>query len=106
MTPSTSRGLAAASLAALLALSGCTRDLDILEPADFPQDADIFAEEFGSGVTFQAFGGSKVDALQVDRTERRSGVASLRVTIPGPGDQCLFGSYYACRCQPERIIRR
>ncbi|WP_412062116.1 hypothetical protein [Rubrivirga sp. IMCC45206] len=22
-------------------------------------------------------------------------------TIPGPGDQCHCGSYYACRCQPE-----
>ena len=21
--------------------------------------------------------------------------------LPGPGDQCLCGSYYGCRCQPE-----
>lgn len=26
---------------------------------------------------------------------------SYNTTLPGPGDQCVCGSYYACRCVPE-----
>jgi hypothetical protein len=46
----------------------------------------VFSDEYGSNVTFQAFENSKYDAVSVDATEKYDGSASLRVTVPGPGD--------------------
>ncbi len=70
----------------LLGVAGCERDLDLLEPAPFPSDRDVFVDAFGAGISFQAFAGSKTDALEVDTAERFRGDASLRVTVPTPGD--------------------
>lgn len=72
-------------LAALLAAS-CTRDNGLLGPAPFPDEPVIFDDAFAPGLGFQAFAGSKVDALVLDPTVRRTGTASLKVLVPGPGD--------------------
>jgi hypothetical protein len=70
----------------LLGLVACERDLSLLQPAPFPADGLVFDETFGAGLSFQAFGGSKTDALDLDTNERFRGRASLRVTVPSPGD--------------------
>ena len=85
MPPRTSSLLVVAA-AGLLALAACSRDLTTLEPASFPTDAGVFADGFAQGVSFQAFGGSKLDAIQVDPTTHHAGAAGLKVTVPGPGD--------------------
>ncbi|HKK91999.1 MAG TPA: hypothetical protein VJ925_01155, partial [Longimicrobiales bacterium] len=70
----------------LLATSACDRDLDVLEPADFPSNSDVFLDGFSEGLSFQAFAGSKVDAVQIDSDEVFRGTNSLRITVPTPGD--------------------
>ncbi|RPJ44850.1 MAG: hypothetical protein EHM19_06150 [Candidatus Latescibacterota bacterium] len=51
----------------------------------------IFDDDFGGAVDFQAFLGSKTDAVQIDTENSRSGAASLRVTVPGP--DAVDGTY-------------
>ncbi|WP_419937191.1 hypothetical protein [Candidatus Palauibacter sp.] len=46
---------------------------------------------FSPGLEYQAFGGSKVDALDIDETGGRAGTPSLKFTIPLPNDPA--GSY-------------
>jgi len=87
MTSRTScRFAVGAVLAAVVAASGCDRDLSTLGPAPFPTDADVFLDTFGSGVNFQAFVGSKVDALSFDATQKFRGTAALKITVPSAGD--------------------
>lgn len=74
------------AVATLLLTAGCERDTSTLEPAPFPSTAAVFEDSFAPGVNFQAFSGSKTDALTTDATVKRTGAASLRVTIPGPND--------------------
>ncbi|MBR9973957.1 MAG: Ig-like domain-containing protein [Bacteroidetes bacterium] len=83
----------AASAAIFIAVlfAGCVRDVDTLEPAGNPTDADIFIDGFGPSVEYQAFGGSKVDALGVTSEEVHRGNRALRFTIPDEGDPA--GSY-------------
>ncbi len=79
------------TLVALLSVSGCNRD-SATQPAVFPTDPAVFIDQFGSGVTFEAFGGSKLDALSVDESSpAHSGTASLKVIVPDSGD--VSGSY-------------
>ncbi len=73
-------------VAASIAAASCSRDLASTEPAPFPSQPDVFTDVFAPGVRFEAFGGSKVDALSIDATIRRSGAAAIKVTIPAPGD--------------------
>lgn len=73
-------------LAAVALTAACERDTSVLEPAPFPSTAAVFEDSFAPGVDFQAFSGSKTDALSVDATVKRSGAASLKVTIPAPGN--------------------
>jgi hypothetical protein len=75
-------GLAVAAL--VLAASGCGRD-NLTNPAVVPSDPIVFDDDFGDAVDYQAFMGSKVDAVQMDFAVAFSGPASLRVTVPGPG---------------------
>jgi hypothetical protein len=79
---STLFGLAA--LLVLLAIAGCGRDT-VANPAPPNTDAVVFDDDFGDGVDYQAFLGSKTDAVQMDFQVAFSGPASLRVTVPGPG---------------------
>lgn len=75
-----------AVMAALLALtvSGCAKHTGISAPAI--RDPAVFDDQFGAYVDFQAFLGSKLDAISIDTAESHSGTASLRVTVPPPGN--------------------
>jgi hypothetical protein len=46
----------------------------------------VFLDEFGPGVGYQAFGGSKLDALDVDLLVKYKGFRSLKFTVPSVGD--------------------
>jgi hypothetical protein len=87
-SPSASRALGYAALgcAGLLFAAACSRDTSTLEPAPFPSGGAIFGDAVAAGVDFQAFAGSKTDALSSDATTKRDGAASLKVIVPGPGD--------------------
>jgi hypothetical protein len=69
-----------------LAAAGCGRDSDTLQPAPPNTDPIVFDDNYGAYATFQAFLGSKVDAVVIDTAEKHLGTASLRITVPGPGD--------------------
>ena len=73
-------------LGVLLALSasGCAEHRGILAPTI--KDPVVFADNFGANVDFQAFLGSKLDAVQIDSSVTRSGATSLRITVPAAGD--------------------
>ena len=73
-------------LAAFAVGTGCGRDLTSLDPATFPPEAEIFYDDFGPGLHYSAFGGSKVDALDIERDEVYRGTAALRFTVPAPSD--------------------
>lgn len=73
-------------LVILLGAAGCERDISVLEPAPFPPEAVVFDDGFGPGVQFSAFGGSKVDALDIEHDEVYRGTAALKFTIPAPSD--------------------
>jgi len=80
----------AAGLVLVLA-AGCDRDSDPAGPAPLPDGAVVFDDNLAEGIDFQAFGGSKFDAVQRDESEAREGSASLRITVPAPDDPT--GSY-------------
>jgi len=46
----------------------------------------VFLDGFGPGVEFQAFGGSKLDALDIDVTVKYQGLRSMKFTVPSVGD--------------------
>ena len=73
-------------LAAVALTAACERDTSLLEPAPFPNAGTVFEDSFAAGVDFQAFSGSKTDALTSDATVKRNGAASLKVTVPAPGN--------------------
>ena len=82
------------SLVVLVAslVSGCSeRDLATLPLAPGNADPVVFDDNFGSGVDYQAFAGSKVDAVAIDTDQARVGTASLRIDVPGP--ESTQGSY-------------
>ena len=75
-----------------LVISGCSeRDLDSLGPAPSPTTGEVYLDGFSPGLEYHAFGGSKVDALDIDETGGRAGTPSLKFTIPLPNDPA--GSY-------------
>ena len=78
------RFLVPGAVALLLSTAGCADDPTT--PAPMPAEGEVFLDEYGTGVTFQAFAGSKYDAVQVDQVERHAGTASLKVTVPAEGD--------------------
>jgi hypothetical protein len=65
---------------------GCERDTTGLKPVPADDDPVVFSDTFGKGVDFQAFMGSKVDAVAIDQVEKYQGSASLKITVPSPGD--------------------
>jgi hypothetical protein len=77
-------GLAAVLLAVTTA--GCGHDTGSLGLAKGNTDPLIFSDNFGTGIDYQAFLGSKLSVLSVDNTQMHSGTASLKVTVPGPSD--------------------
>lgn len=74
---------AAVAAAVLLALAGCAKHTGIVAPKI--KDPVVFDDTFGAYVDFQAFAGSKVDAIAIDSTESVNGTASLRITVPPSG---------------------
>ena len=76
----------AAAVATLIGALGCGRDTNTLAPAEFSTEPVVFLNAFGPGVNFQAFGGSKLDALEVDFRETHEGPNSLKFTVPSVGD--------------------
>lgn len=70
---------------------GCERETGSLSPATYPADPGVFLDGFGPGVAFQAFGGSKLDAVGIDGTVKYAGARSIKVTVPNSGDP--FGGY-------------
>lgn len=89
MKPWNRNGKAAGfSLIVMLAVTGCierdTTGLRLAAPGDDPV---VFDDDFGDAVDFQAFLGSKTDAVDIDPQNPRSGSASLIVTVPGPGSE-------------------
>ncbi|WP_420441973.1 Ig-like domain-containing protein [Candidatus Palauibacter sp.] len=79
-------GAGAAVLAALAVATACERDLTSLDPATFPPEAEIFYDDFGPGLQYSAFGGSKVDALDIERDEVYRGTTALKFSVPAPSD--------------------
>ena len=54
-------------------------------------DPIVFDDDFGCLVTYQAFAGSRLDALSVDATVSYLGDSSLKILVPAPG--APSGSY-------------
>jgi hypothetical protein len=65
-----------------------------------PDDDAVFDDNLAEGFDFQAFDDSRLDPVQRDATERQSGKASFRITVPAPGDPT--GSY-AGRLRGRRV---
>ncbi len=80
----------AITILSLAVVSGCS-DNNPAEPAAFPTSADVFTDEFGPNITFEAFLGSKLDAVDGDAGMAQSGSRSLIVTVPDVGNPS--GSY-------------
>lgn len=80
----TSLSLAAAA-AALLGIAGCERDTSGLGPAPFDTNPVVFSDVF-DGIDYEAFLDTKLDALDIDTEERYRGEASIKITVPDPGD--------------------
>ena len=70
---------------------GCTEEEGPLDPIASTAEAAVFSDAFAAGVEFQAFGGSKTDAVSIVSSGAQSGTSALRVEVPGPGDPS--GSY-------------
>ena len=86
MTQRYSTHLGVLAALGLLTAAGCTRDTSHFEPVPPNTDAVVFADGFGDGVDFQAFLGSDYTALSLDTVEKFQGTASLKVTVPNPGN--------------------
>ena len=54
------------------------------EPPD--SSAVVFADDYAAGVVYQAFDKSKLDAAAIDAIEHHVGTASLRYSVPTPGE--------------------
>ena len=80
------RSAAAAVAAILLGVTGCERDVTGLDPAPYPSGGDVFLDGFSPGLDFQAFGDSKVDALDIDFLDSYAGTQSIKITVPDAGD--------------------
>ena len=65
-----------------LFFTSCERDPNILEPADYPVDPEVFIDGFSSGLNYAAFGGSKVTAFDVVTDIKYKGTRSMRIEVP------------------------
>ena len=74
------------ALLPLAFVTACERDLTELDLATFPPEAEVFYDDFAPGLQYGAFGGSKVDALDIDRDVVYRGTAALRFSVPAPND--------------------
>jgi hypothetical protein len=74
------------TLFSLIYFTGCEKEFSMLEPAPYPSDAEVFVDGFGPGIDYQAFGNSKVDALEIDLLVTYSGSKSMKFVVPSEGD--------------------
>ena len=81
-----SRPIAVLTAALILGTTSCERDVSTLGPAPLPTDSEVFLDEFGPGVDYAAFSGSKVTALDISFAVTYQGSRSLQFTIPNFGD--------------------
>lgn len=65
-----------------LFFTSCERDPNVLEPADYPVDPEVFIDGFSSGLDYAAFGGSKVTAFDVVTDVKYKGTRSMRIEVP------------------------
>lgn len=70
-------------------LVGCEREINTANLASFPENPDVFIDEFTSDLQYAAWG--KVTSFDVDRKEVYSGTASMRIDVPDPDDP--MGNY-------------
>jgi len=80
-----------------LLFTSCERDPNVLEPADYPVDPEVFIDAFSSGLNYAAFGGSKVTAFDVVNDIKYSGTSSMRIEVPDfedPYGAYAGGAYY------------
>ena len=64
----------------------CKRDLEDLDPAEFPTTPEVFIDGFSAGLNYGAFGGSKVTAFDVDTEVKYRGSSSMKFAVPDAGD--------------------
>jgi hypothetical protein len=86
MTPTPQTRAAALILAIALTAAGCSSHKGVLEPVPADTNPVVFQDAFVAGMDYQAFLGSKLDALALDTAVKRSGTKSLRFTVPDAGD--------------------
>jgi hypothetical protein len=84
MNPFRITKIAVAVAIVALALAGC-RSMSDLEPAPPNTDPVVFDDNFGNAVDYQAFLGSKLDAVSIDPVDKAFGAASLKVVVPAGG---------------------
>ncbi len=80
----------AAAIACIALVTGCATHKGTLEPIPPNTDPVVFDDAFGKAVDFQAFATSKLDAVGIDNSEKHSGTASLRITVPPVNDPSGF----------------
>ncbi|HET9328668.1 MAG TPA: hypothetical protein VFQ05_18030 [Candidatus Eisenbacteria bacterium] len=85
-------GRLAALSALLMMVNACSKHEGILAPSI--KDPVVFDDEFGEGVDYRAFAGSKFDAVDQDTSaaNRYDGTASLKVTVPPAGTPNQWGA--------------
>jgi len=77
--------------------TSCERDPNVLEPADYPVDPEVFIDGFSSGLNYAAFGGSKVTAFDVVSDVKYKGTRSMRIEVPDfedPQGAYAGGAYF------------
>lgn len=80
-----------------LFFTSCERDPNVLEPADYPVDPEVFIDGFSSGLNYAAFGGSKVTAFDVVNDIKYKGTSSMRIEVPDfedPQGAYAGGAYF------------
>jgi len=81
------RALAVTLLTGAALAAGCSdRDTSTLEPFQATTEPLVFDDDFTPGLDFQAFLGSRTDAVSIDASVAYEGSASLRVFVPLPTD--------------------
>lgn len=82
----------AVSMLVIIGLAGCERDINTLEPAEYPTNGDIFIDGISGGLDYQAFLNTKLDAITIDTDDKYTGESSMRITVPSEGDPAGFFS--------------
>jgi hypothetical protein len=70
----------------MMAMIGCERNIEDLEPATFPTNGDVFIDGFSGGLSYAVFGGADLTAFDVDQDIAYQGSASMRFDVPDVGD--------------------